>query len=143
MDDKVQISSGLDRPATRAVETTTHDLARSGHMEWGAASLALGAIFGLMVPEALMLVYTLESTHYEGFSKSDQRLVAVGGYVSGLLILALVAMSLGFGLRSLVAARLNQRPIALGLAGVLLNGFNIFLWLAALLAWHMSVWSRL
>lgn len=116
---------------------------RSSSVEWGAASLALGAVFAIMAPVALLLVYFLESTHYQGFGRTEIRLAALGGYAAALIIWALVIIGIVSGIYSMSASRQQRRSIALGLAGVLLNGLDLFVWLGAALAWHASVWNRL
>jgi hypothetical protein len=116
---------------------------RSSGVEWGAASLALGAVFAILAPVGLFLAAFLESTNYHGFSRSDKRIAALGGYGSVFLILVLVMAGIVFGIHSMSLARQLRRPIALGLAGVLLNGLDVFLWAGAALAWHSSAWNML
>jgi hypothetical protein len=48
-----------------------------------------------------------------------------------------------FGIHSMIESRRHQRPIALGLAGVLLNGLDLLMWAGAALAWHSSAWHML
>src|SRR3954453_4224708 len=116
---------------------------RPGGTEWGAASLAFGGVFALMVLPGLLLTYTLDSTGFRGFGRTELRLAAIGGYCGTLIVLGLALFGFIFGVLSIVRARQAGRPIALGFAGVLLNGLNLFMWLGALVAWHFTAWDRL
>lgn len=116
---------------------------RSSGVEWGAASLALGAVFAIMAPVALLLTSFLESTHYQGFGRTEIRLASLGGYAAALMIWALVMTGIVSGIYSMSASRRQRRSLALGLASVLLNGLDLFMWAGAALAWHASVWNRL
>ena len=60
------------------------------------------------------------------------------GYLFGLLILLLSAAGAAFGVLDMNAARRAQRPIALGLAGVMLNALDLLMWAGALLAWYSN-----
>jgi hypothetical protein len=111
--------------------------------EWGAASFGIGGVFAVMAPTTLILITLLETTGYRGFSKLEYRVAAVGGYLAAVGILLLVIAGVGFGLRGMIVARQQKRPITLGLAGVLINGLNLFMWMGAALAWHSSIWPRL
>jgi hypothetical protein len=111
--------------------------------EWGAASLALGAVLAILPVLGLKLTRDLEVTQFSDFSRSEQRLAAAGGYSSGVLGILLTVVAIAFAVAGIGAARREGRPIALGLAGLLLGGLDLFLWLGALLAWAFATWNRL
>ena len=142
MEDKLRAISERDRGILLGGRGEVATEQSSG-VEWGAASLSLGGVFAIMAPVALLLAHFLESTNYHGFSRTDKRLAALGGYGSVFLILVLVMAGIVFGIHSMLVSRRQQRPIALGLAGVLLNGLDLFLWAGAALAWHSSAWNML
>ena len=119
----------------------TVEAAPRGGPEWGIASLTLGAVFAVMLPPAVLLVYELDASRYQSFSRSDVRLAAVGGSVAALCILGLAAAGFAFGLMDVVGAARRGRSIALGLAGVLLTGMDLLLWLATSVAWLSSIFN--
>jgi hypothetical protein len=116
---------------------------RNEGVEWSAASLSLGGVFAVMVPATLVLVAYLEGSRYQTFSTLDKRLAALGGNLAALLILSLLVIGLIFGIRGLIASRRQQRPIVLGLAGILLNAVDLVLWAATALAWNASILGHL
>ena len=112
-----------------------------GGAEWGVASLTLGAVFAIMLPPAVLLVYLLDANRYQSFSRSDARLAALGGSVAALCILGLAGTGVAFGFMDMLAAARRGRPIALGLTGILLNGMDLLLWLATSVAWLSSIFN--
>jgi hypothetical protein len=112
-----------------------------GGSEWGVASLTLGAVFAVMLPPAVLLVFELDASRYQTFSRSDARLAALGGSVASLCILGLAGTGVTFGFMDMLAAARRQRPIALGLTGILLNGMDLLLWLATSAAWLGSIFN--
>ena len=102
-----------------------------GGGEWAAASLVLGAVFALMVPPCLVLIAVL------GHSNPGN-VAMVAGFFFVLIILLLSAAGVGFGVLGMNAAVRARRPIALGLAGVMLNALNLLMWAGTLLAWYSN-----
>ncbi len=117
------------RPSLARVEP---EAAPSGGVEWGAASLVLGGVFALMIPPALLLA---GSVHV---GRRDAVVVEGAGYLFALLILFMSAVGAAFGVLGMVAAQRARRPIALGLAGVMLNALSLLMWAGALLAWYSN-----
>jgi hypothetical protein len=117
-------------------------VAQSGN-ECGAASLALGAVLAVMVPPTLQLALALMVNGYRGFSRFDQRLAAIGGYGAVALILVLALVGCAFGVVGMVKSGRRGRPIALAVAGLLLNGVDVLMWIAVGLAWHGQAWTML
>jgi len=115
----------------------------SAAAHYGAASIALGTVFLLLAPPALTLAFWLEATGYKGFSASDKSLAALGGYGTVIAILALSAVGVVFGARGISAARWSRQPAALGVAGVLLNGLALAVWVGTGVAWHSQAWRLL
>jgi hypothetical protein len=133
VDDDIRPVAGLSRegygPAFGRVEPET---APPSGVEWGAASLVLGGVFALMIPPALLLA---GSVHVGG---RDEIVVEGAGYLFALLILFMSAAGAAFGVLSVSAAQRARRPIALGLAGVMLNALSLLMWAGALLAWYSN-----
>ncbi len=126
----------LSGPESSAIEG-------SSGVEWGAASLSLGGIFAILAPIGLFLAAFLQSTNFQGFSRTDKKIAALAGYGSIFFILMLVVIGIVFGVLSMSASRRQRRPIALGLAGVLLNALDLFMWVGAALAWLGTTWNIL
>ncbi len=101
-------------------------------VEWGTASLVLGGVFALMLPPALLLAGFV---HVGG---RDAVVVEGAGYLFALLILFMSAAGAAFGVLGVSAAQRARRPIALGLAGVMLNALSLLMWAGALLAWYSN-----
>jgi hypothetical protein len=111
--------------------------------EWGLASLVLGCVLAFLGPIGLVLTFAMESSHFWAWPR-DQRLFAgVGGYLAAVLLLALAVAGIGFGVRSMRAARRVRQPVARGLVGVMLNAFDLFVVLGAGVGWHGTVWRFL
>jgi hypothetical protein len=145
VDDKIQIGTdfSLERKESVSRRWPDSEGADRAGREWGLASLLLGAVFALMVLPGLILVYTLGTTNFRGFHRTEERITALGGYCGGLLILGLSITGIVFGILGIVAAKKANRPIALGLAGALVNALNLLMWLGACLAWHSVAWNKL
>ena len=113
----------------------------SAGAEWGLASLALGGVFAVMAPPTFLLIEYVQQNDFGGFSHSDRLLAALGGSFIAALILALEGAGVGFGVVGINAARRQGRPVALGLAGLLLNALDLLIWAAAAAAWLSAVGS--
>ncbi len=50
----------------------------------------------------------------------------------------LSSAGLAFGVLGMNAAQRARRPIALGLAGVMLNALNLLMWAGASVAWYSN-----
>jgi hypothetical protein len=135
VDDDIRPMSGLRRegfgPAPGRMEPEAG--APSG-VEWGTASLVLGAVFALMMPPSLILFAAIDGR----IGGRDAGVVEAAGYFFPLLILLLSATGAAFGVVGMIAAQRARRPIALGLAGVMLNALSLLMWAGALLAWYTS-----
>ncbi|HVS39893.1 MAG TPA: hypothetical protein VMS17_30325 [Gemmataceae bacterium] len=108
----------------------------SSGVEWGVAALVLGVVFAVMMPPALLLALLIG---HEGVGASDKSTAEAAGYFFIALILMLSAAGVAFGVLSINGAQRARRPIALGLAAVMLNALNLLMWAGGLLAWH-SAW---
>ncbi len=116
---------------------------RNSGVEWGAASLSLGGVFAILAPIGLFLAAFLQSTDFQGFSRMDEKIAALGGYAGVFFILMVVIVGIVFGVVSMIASRDQRQPIALGLAGVLLNVLDLFMWTGPALAWLAMTWNLL
>jgi hypothetical protein len=135
VDDHIRPVSDLAREDYPPVRRQDMETVPQGGAEWGAASLVFGAVFALMIPPCLILASVVG--HY-GVNRSDEPLAVAAGYLFILLILLLSAAGVAFGILGMNAAQRARRPIALGLAGLMLNALNLLMWAGALLAWHSS-----
>lgn len=145
MDDKLQ----TEREASRIPDVSSFSgraekpAEGNAGMEWGIASMGLGSVLAVMVPATLILVFQLEAEGFRGFGRTEIRIAALAGYLAEVLLLGLAVIGLIFGVRSMLASRQQHKPIALGLAGLLLNLLNLYLWLGAGVAWLFASISRL
>jgi hypothetical protein len=118
------------------------DPSRWDHAEWGRASVALGATQSVMVPLALILIQFLDVSGFQ-WPKVMVFVATAGGYAAGAILVGLSLAGLSFGVTATGRARRRGRPPALGLAGMMLNGFALFGWLGGIVAWSGIVLERL
>jgi hypothetical protein len=111
-------------------------------VEQRLASVILGGVLCLMAFPAMLLIHVLADTHFRGIDRVGAVLIAVGGYCGGLLGMASLILGLIFGITGIMAARQQRRPIALGLAGVLLCSLALFMWLGIAVLWTAAVASH-
>jgi hypothetical protein len=111
-------------------------------IEQGLASTALGMAFVVGGPVTMILIHILWHSHFDGFNHLDIVLITVCGILGILFVLATSVFGLIFGISAIAMARQHHRPIALGLGGALLNGFDVLLWLFILVLWVVAVISH-
>jgi hypothetical protein len=109
----------------------------------GLASVAIGMTFIVGAPATMLLIWTLWDSHFREFTRIEIVLVAICGFVGCLVILTSAVFGLIFGITTILEARRHQRPAALGVAGVLLNGFCVALWLFITILWAFAIGSRI
>jgi hypothetical protein len=99
--------------------------------ENGLASLFLGTVVALMAPLTLLVNILLAVHGPEGVRTGPREAaLATVGFVVGLILVLLLGVAgLLFGVIGLVGARRQGQPVALPLAGVLLNVVGLFLFL--------------
>jgi hypothetical protein len=107
------------------------------------ASIALGMTFIIGSPATMLLIWVLWDSHFRDFRKVEIVLVAVCGFLGMLIILASAVFGLIFAIGAILAARRHHRPAALGVAGVLLNGFCLLLWIFIGILWAFAIGSRI
>ncbi len=112
-----------------------------GGYEWGLAATLVGGVMSLIALITLILIDIVGTQWYPG--RSDRWFYAIGGTAGGLFALAVEVAGMVFAVWAVVAARRHRQPIGLGLAGVLLNGFAVFVTLGAALAWYGTVLDRM
>jgi hypothetical protein len=137
VDDRYQSSADYGHTGRETLSTDSSRVPTmyAPNTESAQASIALGAVFAVMALQALLIIHMLQQTHFGGWHRISIILGAVIGICGGVVILVSAAIGLAFGIIGIAAARRAGRPIALGLAGVLLNGLDLLLWLAAMIAW--------
>jgi hypothetical protein len=92
---------------------------------------------------ALLMIHALDVSHFGGWPRGLIVVAAVLGLLGGLFVLACSVIGLVFGIFGIGTARRGGRPIALALAGVMLNILDLLVWLGALIAWIAVVAGRL
>jgi hypothetical protein len=90
-------------------------------------------VFAVMMPPSLILFAAVGNARGR-----DAGAVEAVGYIFPLLILLMAAAGAAFGIVGMIAAQRARRPIALGLAGVMLNALSALMWAGALLAWFAN-----
>jgi hypothetical protein len=119
--DWVTASSMRNRPSDLGgdplVEPRLTAPPRSAH--WGLASLILGVPWLISAPVLLLLIRDLWT---RGPSGMRVPIAFVAGLFGGALILGLVITGIVCGVRGWLLASSERQPIALSLAGTLLNG---------------------
>jgi hypothetical protein len=107
------------------------------------ASIALGMTFVGGGPATMILIWVLFDGHFRDFSRLDKVLVAICGFLGMLMILTAAVFGLIFGVQAILAARRHNRPTSLGVAGVILNGFCLPLWIFIGILWAFAVGTRI
>jgi hypothetical protein len=107
------------------------------------ASVAIGMTFIIGSASVLHLIWVLWDSRFRDFTRLDIVLVAICGFVGGLIILTSAVFGLIFGITPILAARRHNRPAALGIAGVLLNAFCLLLWIFIIILWACAIASRI
>jgi hypothetical protein len=110
---------------------------------YGLASIAISAIFLLMAVPALQLSNTLAQSHYRGFSPTDQRVAAYGGYAGGGVVILLALTAAGIAVAGIRVSGRTGEPAVLCLVGLLLSLFAALLWIACVASWHSQAWPML
>jgi hypothetical protein len=126
---------GLGEPAGVAV-APWHSL------QHGLASLALGMTFAIGGSPTMLLIHVIWRSGFDGFNRLDRVLLTICGVLGCLIVLTCAVFGLIGGIAAIAAARRQSHPIALGVGGVLLNGFNLLMWLFILVLWVLAVASR-
>jgi hypothetical protein len=109
----------------------------------GLASILIAMTFIIGSPGVMHVMWVVWDSHFRDFTKTEIVLVAICGFGGGLIIITSAIFGLVFGISAIVAARRGNRPAALGVAGVLLNGFCVLLWLFIGVLWAFAVGSRI
>ena len=107
------------------------------------ASIALAMPFLIGGTPTMLVIWFLFDGHFRGFNRLDIILVAICGFLGFLMILISAVFGLSYGVTAVLAARRHNRSAALGVAGVLLNGICLPLWLFIAILWAFAVGSRL
>jgi hypothetical protein len=144
MDDRIRTDSDFGAAVRRDVggDPAGVAIAPWPGIEQGLASLALGMALFIGGAPTMLLMHVLWHSGFDGFNRLDRVLLTIFGVLGVLMVLTCAVFGLVFGISAMVAARRRNRPAALGLAGVLLNGFNVLLWLFILVNWVLAVASR-
>jgi hypothetical protein len=145
VDDRIRWDEPFGSTASRAIpgETGGITLDPLPGLVQGLASVALGMTFIVGAPATMLLIWVLFDGHFRDFSRVDIILVGICGFIGILIILSSSVFGLVFGISAIVAARAQNRPASLGIAGVLLTGFDILLWLFIMILWAFAVGTRI
>jgi hypothetical protein len=109
----------------------------------GLASIAIGMTFITGSPATMHLIWVLWDSHFRDFTRLDIVLVAICGFLGCLMILTSAVFGLVFGITAVLVARRQGRSAALGVAGVLLTGFCLLLWVFITILWAFAIGSRI
>ncbi len=144
MTDIMRVDSEPVGPRHEADAEKPRPLASDPHTsaEWGIASLALGAVVALLTPGALSLSYSLQSEDWRSIGGALEHVTAYMGCGTIFFVLLLTAVGAILGASGISASLRQRRPVALGLAGFLLNGLNFFMWIGVTIAWLGTAWGR-
>ncbi len=104
--------------------------------EWGWASLLLAATDLLCVFPALTLMTTLWGIRFRDLVPE---VVAGAGFVAAAAAQIVAIAAVTFGVFDIRDARRTGRPGAIGMAGVLLGGIDMFAWAGVSLQWLQEV----
>ena len=107
------------------------------------ASIGLPMPFIIGGAPAMLVIWFLFDGHFRGFNRLDIVLVAICGFLGSLMILTSAVFGLIYGITAILAARRHNRSAALGMAGVLLNGFCLLMWIFIAILWAFAVGTRL
>jgi hypothetical protein len=109
----------------------------------GLASVALGMVFTIAGAPTMALIWLLFDGHFRGFSRLDIVLVAICGFIGCLIVVTSAVFGLIFGITAILAARRQNRPMALGVAGVFLCGYDLLMWIFIIILWACAVGNRI
>ena len=112
-------------------------------IEQGLASVSLGGIFALMAFPTFLMIHALGAARFSGWPRGLIIVAGILGTVGGLFVVTAAVFGLVFGILGMGVTRRSGRSAALGFAGVLLNSLDLFMWIAAVIAWLGTVADRL
>src|SRR5262245_29005555 len=95
---------------------------------YGLATIAMSGIFLLMALPAFQTMFWLEMQGYKGWSESDKKLAAYGGYIGAGVIVLLSLMGVVIGLRGTLASFRNGEPRILCSVGIILSLMSAAIW---------------
>jgi hypothetical protein len=99
--------------------------------EWGLASVLMGSLLFLGSPIMLIFNFLIYQAGPATLSRSDLLLARVASIVVGVSVTGLGAAAVAFGVRAWQAAVAHRQPQGLPLAGLLVSGVGLLLWLMA------------
>ncbi len=99
-----------------------------GH-DWGAASLALGAVLLIMAPLVVLVIIQGIQLGYPLWNRSELRLAIYLAQVTVSLMLLLCLVALLFGLRGLRTAARRRLALGLPTGGAAVSVMAAFLWI--------------
>ncbi len=108
-------------------------------IEQSLASVILGAVFAVGGPPTFLLIEFLQNAHFQGIDRVGVGALGVAGSLGGLFVMMASVFGFVFGIMGMSAARQQRRSVALGLAGVFLNGLNVLMYLLLLVCWILAV----
>ena len=136
-------AAGLGSAGTLPAEATPISLEPLHGVVQALASIALAMPFVIGGAPTMLVIWFLFDGHFRGFNRLDIVLVAICGFLGFLIILTSAVFGLIYGITAILAARRHNRSAALGVAGVLLNGFCVPLWIFIAILWAFAVGTRL
>lgn len=145
MDERIRSNDalGLGDPGALPAEPPRVNLNPLEDIVQALASVALGMTFIMASPASMLLIWFLWDSRFRDFSRLDVVLIAICGFLGCVIILVSAGFGLVFGITATLTARRHHRPAALGVAGVLLSGFCLPLWIFITILWAFAIGSRI
>jgi hypothetical protein len=103
------------------------------------ASVVLAMPFIVAGVPAMLMIWFLFDSRFRGFSRIDVILVAICGFLGFLMVVTFAVIGLIYGITAILVARRHNRSAALGMAGVMLNGFCVLLCVFIVILWALAL----
>jgi hypothetical protein len=139
MDDHIRTRSEFEPGLGLPGEPTGISITPWHGIEQCLASVILGSVFAVSGPITALLIEFLQNAHFQGIDRMERGALGVAGSLGGVFIIVASVFGFIFGIMGMSAARQQRRSVALGLAGVFLNGGNVLMWLLLLVCWILAV----
>lgn len=108
---------------------------------FGLAAIAMAGVFLLKALPAFQMMFWLEMGGYKGWSDSDKKLAAYGGYIGAGVIVLLSLRGVVIGLRGTLASFRNGEPRILCSMGIILSPMSAAIWFLCGVAWHSPAYG--
>lgn len=107
---------------------------------YGLAAIAMAGIFLIMALPAFQMSFWLEVNGYKGWSETDKKLAAYGGYIGAGAIVLLSLIGAGIGMLGGVSAMRTGESKILSGVGTILSLMSAAIWFLCGVAWHSTAY---